>query len=213
MRYSIAVLALASVLLAGCDVTMPSQVRTGDLRLTEEVKTQTMSAAHVDRERVDMIADDYAHTGRSDMAIVVSYLKGHPRNEVEAEARGRALKKAFTDAGVKRLRVDYAPVTDDAYAGQALVTYTAVAARPPEDCTSITGHNGADTLERMHKYQIGCANKEYLSKMIVNPEDLLGRSGVPDGDSRRQGTIVEKYKSGTPNEKLEGMNASTVGSE
>lgn len=213
MRYSIAVLALASVLLAGCDVTMPSQVRTTDLRLTEEVKTQTMSAAHVDRERVDMIADDYAHTGRSDMAIVVSYLKGHPRNEVEAEARGRALQKAFTDAGVKRLRVDYAPVTDDAYAGQALVTYTAVAARPPEDCTSITGHNGADTLERMHKYQIGCANKEYLSKMIVNPEDLLGRSGVPDGDSRRQGTIVEKYKSGTPNEKLEGMNASTVGSE
>jgi pilus biogenesis lipoprotein CpaD len=213
MRYFFVVFAVASVLLAGCDVTVPSQVRTGDIRLSEQVKTQTMSVHHVDHERIGMIADDYAHKGRGDMALVVSYLKGHPRNEIEAETRGRALRKAFADAGVKQLRVDYAPVTDEAYAGQAVVSYTALTALPPADCGSITGHNGADTLERMEKYQLGCTNKEYLSKMIVNPEDLLGRSGVPDGDSRRQGTVVEKYKSGTPNEKLDGMNASTVGSE
>jgi type IV pilus biogenesis protein CpaD/CtpE len=47
--------------------------------------------------------------------------------------------------------------------------------------------------------------------MVVRPDDLMGRAGAPDGDSRRQGALIEQYRSGTPNEKFESGNASEVG--
>lgn len=201
----------AAMLLSACDVTTPSQVKTGEIRIMERMKTATLDARRVDANRVDMIADDYKMNGRGDFSVVVSYLQNDAGAKRAVSGQGIALRNAFAAKGISDLNIDYVPVTDTALAGQAVVSYQATVAEPPENCGQVMGYQGADVLRNMDAYELGCGTQSALSKMIVQPEDLLGTSGTPDGDSRRHGALVERYKSGTPNEKLEGMNASEVG--
>ena len=114
--------------------------------------------------------------------------------------------------GAGALKVDLVAVTDPDMLGKAVVSYNVLAVQPPVGCERrLTGYQGADTLEDMHNYRIGCETRTAISKMIVNPEDLQGRAGTVSGDSRRQGTVTERYMGGEGMERLDTTNASGIG--
>jgi type IV pilus biogenesis protein CpaD/CtpE len=212
MRFAhLSFLAVAlSLLLGACDTTTPSQIKTGDIRLQREMKTAVLYA--VEAEKVDMIADDFRQNGEGRMRGVMGYLAGNPLQEAGVKRQGNAYKQAFASAGVKDLPVEYVGVNDKEKTGYLVVSYAALVARAPSDCMPITGYDGADSRSVVEGYAFGCETKTALSKMISRPADLLGRAGTTDGDARREGTIIERHKSGVPNTRMQGINASTVGS-
>jgi pilus biogenesis lipoprotein CpaD len=204
-------LALSLPLLAACDVTAPSQVTTGKIRLSTQTKNIVLPAQAVDKAQVENIAADYARTGKGKVTVLVSYLDGNPVNEIKARQRGNAYKNALQRSGLSTVEVNTVSVATPPDAGQAIISYHALTASAPKNCDRITGYQGGDTLDNMKKYPIGCETKSILSQMIADPSDLMGKAGTEKDDSRRAGATVETYKTGTPNQPLKGMQASTIG--
>lgn len=213
-RFSIFGGALCAVLLlSGCDMTTPSQVETGHIRLQEDMKSVTVNPVKADARQVLSIADEYKRVSRGKMSMVIPYQKGSPAEEVKARRQGRDWQQHFAKEGIHTLDVSYVGVEDPRLLSQAVISYPALQAHAPEGCRRLTGVYGADSLEDVHAYRMGCETKSAISKMIVHPEDLLGRGNTEKADSRRAGTVVEGYLSGTPNEPLDGGRASDVGGQ
>lgn len=210
-RLNISACLAIALLLSACSMATPSQVKTGAIQIEDRMKTVNIDPVSLTPDQAGVIADDYHRNGRGKMAVVVSYVRANPAARIKAEQQGVKIAKAFADKGVRNLKVNMVAVNTANHAEQAVVSYMAVTAMAPKNCTRMPGYNGSDTLDSSLEYGYGCETQMAISKMIVNPEDLLGRDGTPDGESRRHGTVVEKYKSGTQNGPLAGqINASDV---
>ena len=203
---------LAVLSLAACELSTPSQIHTGKIRVTNQIVAETLDAKRIDAGRINVIADNFVQNGRGDMVLTVSYLNDDPKRAVEAAIQGNDYKAAFAKRGVSNISVETVGVQDRQYAGQVVATYPALVALPPKDCGRIPGYMGADDLEAGDNYKFGCETKAMLSKMVSNPSDLLGRAGTQDNDSRRSGILAEPYKAGTPNKPMTGFQASSIGS-
>jgi type IV pilus biogenesis protein CpaD/CtpE len=198
--------------LAACDVSVPSQLETGHMRLTEETRSVALPAAKPNAATASRIAADFRDNGRGEMHLVMPYRSGDPLHETQARRLGKEWQSAFAKGGAHGIKVEYVGMTDAALLERAVVSYNVLAALPPAGCGQrLTGYQGGDTLEDLHNYRIGCETRTAFSKMIVNPEDLKGRSGSEDGDSRRQGTVADRYMSGEPMEPLNATTASSIG--
>lgn len=199
------------LLLSACSMATPSQVQTGAMRVEDRMKTVNIDPATLTAEDADRIADDYNRNGKGRMAVVISYIRANPAARMKAEQQGAKIAQAFSAKGVRNLKVNMVAVNTSNHAGQAVVSYMAVTALPAKNCTRMPGYQGSDTLDNGADYGFGCETQMAVSKMIVDPEDLMGRDGTPDDESRRHGQVVEKYKSGTQNGPLQGqINASDV---
>ena len=206
-------LSLASVFFAltACNPVTPSQMSVEKIRIKEDVVVEMLDAGRVDAQRVNAIADQFVKTGKGKITLTVSYVPGRQTEEA-ANRYGNAYRQAFKKRGVADVAVVTVPVADAQYAEKIVTTYKAVVAVPPEGCRRIPGYQGTESLnDGAEQYQFGCEIKANISKMIADPSDLLGRAGSQDGDSRRSGAVVESFKAGTPNQKMQGMQASGVG--
>jgi type IV pilus biogenesis protein CpaD/CtpE len=209
---ALSALLLAMMPVAGCSMYTPSQVKTGEIVVADVMKTSTLSAEQFDATDVNVAAKDYMQNGKSGARLVVPYLRKHgSANRAAAMQLGQQYKNAFAKYGIDDLKVDYTETSDREGARHAVLAYTAVVAQAPRDCTRLPGAQGTASLPQIEGYQIGCETRTMLSKMIANPEDLMGNAGTPDGVSRRQGPVTEGYMSGRSNPPLSGLNASTTG--
>ncbi len=209
---ALSALLLAMMPVAGCSMYTPSQVKTGEIVVADVMKTSTLSAEKFDATDVNIAANDYMQNGRSGARLVVPYLRKHGNaNRAAAMQLGQQYKNAFAKYGMDDVKVDYTETADREGARHAVLAYTAVVAQAPRDCTRLPGAQGTASLPQIEDYKIGCETRTMLSKMIANPEDLMGNAGAPDGVSRRNGPMTEGYMSGRSNPPLTGLNASTTG--
>ncbi len=210
-RETLLLVATSVLLLTACDMSLPSQVNVRQIQVKETMRAEKLDAFHMDPARVNIIADHYLRNGRGPMRMTMAYQAGEPLKEIEMQKQARLYQKAFEQKGVSNIVVDYVPMADAAYVGTAVVSYPALTALPPKDCGRLTGYQGVGNLDDMKQYKVGCDTQAAMSRMIARPADLMGTAGTPDGDSRRQGGVVEKYKTGEPNERIDGINASDIG--
>lgn len=199
-----------ALLLGGCDPSTPSRVETGKIRIVEETVTKTMPAYPVEDPRLKAIADHYAANNKGPITLTVSYDQTNPNGRKEAERQIKAFENSFRKHGVTALKTASVAV-DEIYAGQAVVSYRARVAKPPEDCTRVVGYQGAGRISDVDDYQFGCENAAVFSKMISRVDDLKGNAGAQSIESRRTGTMAEPYASGTPNDPIGGFSASDIG--
>ena len=205
---ALAFVVAGGLLVAGCDITTPSQVQMQKIQIKESMKTEVMDAYRVDENRLSVLAASWQRNGEGPLNLLMTYTDG---KKPEIERQARKYKKALIQNGVKPVSVDLIEVADMKQHGRVIVSYRSVHAQAPEHCQNLPGYHGAETLANANSYKFGCESQMAISKMIADPKDLMGRGGTPDGDSRRLGTIIEGHMSGTPNEAMEGISASTIG--
>ncbi len=191
---------LLPVLVAGCSMSTPSQLRTGQVQLREDAAVHTYALADMGKGQVRALAHDHAARGRGPVSVTVSYPEGDSSARKTAQADMRRVLSQLQAEGVKGTKVDYVAVSDSRLAGQAVFSYPALIASAPDHCTRIPGHSGAESLDDMQNYQIGCENKEMLGRMVARPSDLLGNTGTGHGTGRRAGAVVDVYQTGEPND-------------
>jgi type IV pilus biogenesis protein CpaD/CtpE len=205
----IAICALA--LLTACTVTTPSQVKTADIRVIDDFKTVSVRADRVNPTEVSVVSRDYINNGSNGMRLLMPYRTGSRPSETAAKQNAEDYRRAFEKAGVRDFRVEYVGMDDGEHLANGVISYRALQADAPADCTRMPHYKGGETFRENDDYMLGCENKLILSKMIVRPADLLGRDGTPAGHSRRDGMIIEESMSGKPNEPLDAQGASDVG--
>lgn len=203
----------ALLLLPACkaevlDLTSPSSVHTGKIKVKDEMVTGTLSASHVDAARVSATAHGILRSEGREATLTIPYLPG---DEDHARKIGNDYRELFASEGVAKLTVDFISVKDPEIAKEAVIVYRALVAAPSAACKSLPGKNGGEIMQDAADYEFRCETQAVVSKMVSDPADLLGRSGSAEGDSRRAGTLQEHHASGTPNDPLKGMSASKVG--
>jgi type IV pilus biogenesis protein CpaD/CtpE len=212
MKRHIAIIALLA--LAGCqngiDVSTPSQVNVRNLRVVDATQVQALDARAVDKNAAQMAAAKYLRSGTGTPVLLLPYAENDVADSQAVRARGDAYKNIFAAAGVPNLRLEYAAVTEGQDKSAGVLSYPGLQAKAPEGCRPMPGHDGAVPQHEFNGYPVGCEIQQSLSLMIADPSDLLGKGGSTQGDSRREGVMVEKYKSGMPNERLQGLNSSDV---
>lgn len=193
------------------DMSTPSAMHTGKIKVKTQTMTETLSADKVDAARVAQVARNILRDNTGGAAtLTIPYTEGR---EAPAKMLGMHYKVSFARQGVRNLTVDLVPVENRRVAGEAVVAYQALTASADKDCTRIPGAQGAENIQGFDGYEYGCETQAMKSKMVAHPGDLLGTGHEEqmEADSSRAGKMVEPYKAGTPNTKLDGMKASTVG--
>lgn len=212
MHRSLKAAALVSILLlAGCDMATPSQISVRQIELRNSVKTETLDALRADPARAEVIAESYRRNGRGPLSMTASYRADDQRDSAAVRKGGAAWRGLLLKNGIPAVNVDYVAVSDPAFADRAVLSWAATVASAPKDCGRIPGYQGAEDMSYAEKYSFGCETDAMIARQLSNPDDLRGRAGAPGNDAKRDGTLVDKYRSGTPNPKLQGINASSVG--
>ncbi len=210
--FSLLAIVLIIGALSACDMSTPSQVNASKISVKENFVTKTFDVHRFDEAEANRLAQDIVQNGNSAMNLTISYLPDEYDANIEIAREDLAIFRGkFALRGVQNIEVVTVPVNRKSDAGKLIVSYKSLVASAPKECSSIIGLVGGENMDGMNGYEFGCSMKSAISKMVADPADLLGRSSSSPVESRRQGAVVENYKSGVPNEPLKGFNASDIG--
>jgi len=201
------------VFLSACDMSTPSQLHTGKIQLKEKYETVILEADKVQDEKIKHIIKEYRGNGNGRLSLLVSYNADDPKSKSKSTKLASQYKNIFRKAGLSNFEIESVPMEGKYLGGQVIITYRSLQASAPDRCVSLPGKKGAVSNEEIKDYTMGCEVQDMVSRMVARPSDLLGRSGTPDGLSRRQGAITEGYHAGEPTEPLDVLQASEVGAE
>jgi type IV pilus biogenesis protein CpaD/CtpE len=192
-------------------MTTPTQVSMDRIKIDQTVETSVMDRRQITPNVLSRIADDYKKTDETGLRVLVSYPEDIAGAKAEATVLSQKYSHVLERNGIDNLDVATVPSNHASYDSRVLISYKGLQAVAPEDCPRITGTFGAESVYDVKDYEIGCEHMRSFSKMVSDPKDLLGRSATRDGDGRRAGNIVERYRTGEQFEALETTSASGVG--
>lgn len=214
MRYKFATMVFCSALaVSACSMKTPSQVNVERISVEQGTQSIVLERADMDENMLARIADNYKRTSEGGMDVYVSYAGDINGAAAEAGRLASHYQSVLIDKGVREVEAITVPMNGPEFDSRVIVSFKGYKAYEPKDCTRLTGQNGGEALEDMQNYKIGCENMRYLSEMVSDPRDLLGRTGTPDADARRAGNIVERYRTGEQFEPLDTTGASGIGAE
>ena len=192
---------------SSCAWEEPTHFKQSTMRLEEEKVEHTIAAADLSETSLKALAAHYRKHGDGPLNVTLTY---DPKSKVNTAMK--ASEKASEVAGVLRkegihdLNVNILPV-QDSETPQALVSYMGYNALAPEDCTLLPGIENRN-VHVDEDYKLGCSVDTIFARQIARPKDLLGQRNGEYTDGRRAANIGDYYRSGAPNEPLNGESAS-----
>lgn len=161
--------------------------------------------ADMDDGRLRALADHYRNFGDGTIDLVVTYDPESRGNNTarEASAEASRMASALRRAGVRDVVTDIMPVSGQGSESRTLISYSTVTAHEPAGCRSMGGVDG-NPMEYDVDYEQGCTIEMMIARQVARPRDLKGNDGMDEALSgRREGNVIERYKTGTPNEALD----------
>ena len=209
---------LSALTLSGCqlyDPVVETQVYPIKMRMQQQVNNTVIpTEMPADENIVRAVAADYAKRGEGGVTLEMRYQEGDKRLERQARRAGEDYLFLFEKYGVENTMIEMVPLPNHGKkAADLVVTYNAWKLSAPDGCGPghMPGYYGAEGGDKIRDYKIGCDTETYLSRMVSNPNDLKGRSGLPGGNAAREGDMQQNYRTGVPNEPLEGLSSSDIG--
>lgn len=196
-------------LLSACSLYEEGHLTESRVQVVEERFAEEVPLSAVTPDYVAGLARHYEKHGDGPVDLSVTY---DPKSQVNtammAGQSAERLAKALRAEGIRNVNADALPVLANGDESVLLVSYMSYHAEPPKGCSTLSGYEDTD-ISHDKDYRLGCTIETMLSKQVSRPKDLLGQGRVdPTSDGRRAGNIGEVYRSGVPNEPLEGETAS-----
>ncbi len=192
------------VALAGCSLDTPTDMAQKRVELVHNRYSQTYLTDQMDEAQMRAAADHYQHYGDGPVELIVTYNpQSRTNTAMKAASEAERMATDLRRAGVPDVEASILPVATGEDFSSSLIAYETVTAQAPEGCEAMGGLDGRQT-ESNSDYQFGCSVEMQVARQIARPRDLAGRPGLDAADGRRQSNVVEPYKTGTPNEPIEG---------
>lgn len=215
LKHSIALTAAVAVSLAtgACSMDKPSWTAGKEQRveLHHGKEATRLSTASANEAALADIVSDYRSSGDGPVELTVTYDPKSKTNTAMKAAEEAARIAAFLrrKGANTEISSDILPVAHSGDRSETVITYNSVTAHAPQGCTAMGGLDGAQTGAH-EDYKYGCTIETQLSRQIASPKDIKGREGLSAGetDGRRLSNIVEDYRTGEPNQPLQGESAS-----
>lgn len=201
---------VSGLLLQGCDkiVHEPTKVSQSKLQVEEEAFFEDVTVEQMDSTYVAALAQHYRRQGEGGVELSVTYdPKSKSNTAMHASQHIARISGDFRKNGVANVNTMIMPVKGSGNVSRALVSYNAFSVNVPDDCTMMQGIENRN-IDPDEDYKLGCTRDALFAKQIANPKDLAGRADTNEtSDGRRAANIVERYRTGQPNEALEGESA------
>ncbi len=196
--------------LTGCSLPEPSRLNTKRVEVHERFYSGRFETVHFNAGLAGDVAHQYDRFGDGPIYVSVTYDPAVRQND--ALSAGQELSRISSllyKKGVRGVEGAILPVRESGARSEVLVEYRQYTAHKPSGCGTMPGLEGEATdMFEAGSYDYGCSIETQISRQIRRPKDLLGDSAMDPAIGARTANIYEGYKTGTPNEQLEGEQAS-----
>lgn len=202
--------ASVAVFLSACSMDVDTySVTKQKVELHSETHSMRVPTGSLDKAGLMGVVDHYSHYGDGPVEITVLYDPSSKKNTaMNATNETDRIASFLKRKGVTQVNADTLPISGQGDVSETLISYDTVTAHAPAECMTSGGLDGKQTAAD-EDYIHGCNIETMLSRQIANPRDLAGREGLGDaGSGRRQANVVEGYKTGVPNDSLDGESSS-----
>lgn len=199
---------------AGCGgkLSTPSMMSDERVELHSETVMGHMLYEQVDEITLVTLAHGYKKYGVSPLELTMTYdPAGKQSEESKITSALKALQESLARKGVVNVKTGVIPAAGEPQT--LIVSYDAVKAKAPTNCGVMPGLEDKATTRFVSEYKLGCGIETMLARQIARPADLRGTGVVGPSDGRRGAIIVEGYRAGTPNERIEGVERDDLASD
>jgi pilus biogenesis lipoprotein CpaD len=205
-RFAFLCLAL-SLSVSACKLREPDHFSKNTIRVEEEKVVHEVAVTDLTPVAVDALSTHYRRHGDGPLNLTVTY-DPQSKQSSAMSARDDAVRVAdlLRRNGVHNVKTSVLPVKDSGSSG-AIISYLGYNALAPKDCEVMPGLNNR-AINADEDYKMGCSVDTLFARQIARPKDLLGQETSATVDGRRAANQVELYRTGQPNEALEGESAS-----
>lgn len=208
----IALVCLSCLVLTGCNKWLyePSFMNQNKIQLEKNHYRADFPTHEVNEDVIAGVATSYARGGDGVANLTITYDPYHKTNDaMNATKNAALLARHLRNAGVSNIKTEILPAFRSGDVSETFISFEHYKAMSPEDCEKMPGLYG-DDASLAEEYKMGCGMDQMIAKQIYDPTDLKGTASMPanESDGRRQGNIVETYRTGAPNPPLEGESAS-----
>ena len=199
---------------AGCSekLSTPSIVSNERVELHSETVMGHMPYEEVDEITLVTLAHGYKKYGTGPLELTMTYDPGSNGSiGPTISAALKAVQESLARKGVLNVKTDAIPAAGEPQT--LIVSYDAVTAHAPANCGVMPGLEDKTTTRFISDYRLGCGIETMLAKQIARPADLRGTGVVGPTDGRRGAIVVEGYRVGTPNERIEGVERDDLASD
>ncbi len=209
LPYTILAIVAICMFLTACDLHEEATVSREKMRLQETAFSEKVSTATMDEAALVAVARRYEKHGEGPLSLTVSYdPQSRTATAMHATDEVARMATVLRKRGVRHVETSIMPVKNSGSNMQVLINYASFDALGPEGCDKML--NGVDGRidEFDEDYTLGCTKDTLFAKQIARPGDLGGRRIAPTTDGRRVANSTETYRTGVPNQPLEGESAS-----
>jgi type IV pilus biogenesis protein CpaD/CtpE len=200
---------LLALTVSACDLDVPTINNSDRVELHSSEYAYKAPLSSIDKDKLEDIAYHYGRYSNGPALVTVTYNPASSNGSAMKAAHEAArIAKVLRKSGVKDIGTDILPVASEE--PLLMVTYEQVTAHKPRNCKDLlsTASTSADVDEFGESYKFGCSVETNVAKQIQRPRDLMGQAAGRYTEGRRNTNIAEPYHSGTPNEPLDGEQAS-----
>lgn len=210
-KKNIFLIGVCAVALSACgDMHHPTFITPHRAQVTTSSFEDNVPASSVDAAFIESLAEAYRRAGQGALDVTVTY---DPRSSINtamnAGNRAASIARALQGQGISNSNVSTLPVHNQGSDSRVLVSFSKLTSSAPRGCEALMTGVDDPTYEINEQYRLGCTIEAYRARQ-TRPVDLAGRAPpeITATDGRRSGNIIEPYRAGAKNEKLEGESAS-----
>ena len=179
------------------------------LQVEEKKFTQEIPVGDLDASALAGLADHYDRHGEGPLELTVTYdPKSSSNTAMKASHEASRIVQTLRQNGLHNVHPGILPVHGQGDDSRAMISYISYDALAPKDCPLMEGIENSADLRADRSYKLGCSVDTLFARQIARPKDLNGQGIDSTSEGRRSSNIVDFYRSGQPNEPLEGETAS-----
>lgn len=194
--------------LGGCEAIVHSETKLTNNRVqVEESKLfEDIPVTELDDAYIAALSKHYSRYGDGGVDLSITYDPHSKTNSaMKASDTLARVSKTFERNGVDLASANILPVQGSSNVARALISYQSYNAAAPVDCENLMPGMEHRNIEAEEDYKLGCTVETVFARQIARPKDLQGQAQESlTSDGRRASNIVDGYRTGIPNESLEG---------
>jgi type IV pilus biogenesis protein CpaD/CtpE len=207
-KFSCFVFAALLLSLSGCAMYAPGNFTTERVQVEKKDFSDAVPVSQITEQAVRKSADHYHRHGDGPFDLTVTYDPALASGAMKASDEAARLTGLLRKNGIEDVQPSILPVANSGAEMKALFSYTAYNALAPEDCDVMPGISSR-TVEAEEGYRLGCSVETLYARQIARPKDLKGQTAEGETmDGRRASNVVDTYRTGVPNKRLEGESSS-----
>lgn len=207
----VALLVSVSVGLSGCSRKLYEEGHLTQNRVQVEQQkfSDQMPVSDFNENFAAGLGQYYRNHGEGTVEFSVLYdPRSSVNNAMNASQEASRIASLMRSKGILDVEANILPINDLGSEANVLINFMSYSASAPKDCDTMPGFADAN-IGFQEDYKLGCTVDTVFARQIARPKDLAGNANAGDTtDGRRASNIVDIYRSGAPNQPLNGQTAS-----